>query len=201
MISSSAVTRTLVCALSVAAVVSMSAPVQAQESPEAAIASGFTLDDPASTLTPGSSRQSVLAAVQTLGIEVGRMRIPSIGVQHGIRAGVSLDVLDDGPGHWVGTSSPGEPGNMVIAGHRTTHGAPFGDLDRLVPGDMMYFTAGDGREVMYKVTETLIVNPEDIWITYETGEDIATLFACHPKGSARHRIVVRGSLVGGGKIS
>jgi sortase A len=65
---------------------------------------------------------------------------------------------------------------------------------------MMYFTAGGGREVMYKVTETLIVNPEDIWITYETGKSIATLFACHPKGSARHRIVVRAALVGDGKI-
>ena len=48
---------------------------------------------------------------------------------------------------------------------------------------------------IYNVTETLLVDPQDVWITYETGEAIVTLFACHPKGSARQRIVVRGSLV------
>lgn len=195
--------RTAMCALSVAAMLSVTAPAAAfsPEAVRAAVPSEFTLDDPMTAFTPGASRQSVSAQVQTLGIEVGMMRIPSIGLEHNILAGVSLDVLDNGPGHWVGTASPGEAGNMVIAGHRTTYGAPFGNLDLLNPGDMMYFTAGDGREVMYKVTETLIVNPEDIWITYETGESIATLFACHPKGSARHRIVVRAALVGEGKIS
>jgi len=195
--------RTLACALSVAAVLSLSAPAAADLSPEAIRAGHLaevTLDDPISAYTPGSSLQSVVAQVQTLGTQVSQMRIPSIGLEDDVLAGVSLDVLDNGPGHWVGTASPGEAGNMVIAGHRTTYGAPFGNLDMLNPGDMMYFTAGDGREVMYKVTETLIVNPEDIWITYETGKSIATLFACHPKGSARHRIVVRAALVGDGKI-
>lgn len=90
---------------------------------------------------------------------------------------------------------------MVLAGHRTTHSAPFNRLDELTIGDMMYFSDAMGREVIYKVTETLIVTPDDIWITYETGEPIATLFACHPKGSARNRIVVRAALVGGGLIS
>jgi sortase A len=101
----------------------------------------------------------------------------------------------------VGTAAPGGSGNVVIAGHRTTHGAPFGDLDRLQPGDLVLFEGRYGVDIMYSVTETLIVTPDAIWVTYDTGDDIATLIACHPKGSLRQRIVVRAKLVGDGKIA
>lgn len=150
---------------------------------------------------PRSSRAPAGALVQALGTELGRLRIPAIGLDEGVRAGVSLSVIDRGVAHWVGTATPGDAGNVVLAGHRTTHTAPFLDLDRLATGDLVFMTDGTGFDVMYKVVETIVVEPEDIWITYDTGAPQLTMFACHPKGSARYRIVVRADLVAGRRIS
>ncbi|HDH27408.1 MAG TPA: sortase, partial [Actinobacteria bacterium] len=52
-----------------------------------------------------------------------------------------------------------------------------------------------GRIATYRVVETLIVTPADMWIVDPTDTPMFTMFACHPKGSARHRIVVRAELV------
>ena len=161
----------------------------------------FSLDVPVSAFAPSNSRQPAGAAVQALGTTLGTIRIPAIDLDHVIFAGVDLGVLSGGPGHWVGTATPGGAGNMVFAGHRTTHGAPFGDLDKLQRGDLVLFEGRHDIDIMYSVTETLIVPPDAIWVTYDTGHDIATLFACHPKGSLRQRIVVRAKLVGDGKIA
>ncbi len=43
-----------------------------------------------------------------------------VGVQ-----GTNVGDLRKGPGHYLNTPFPGEPGNAAIAGHRTTFGAPF----------------------------------------------------------------------------
>jgi sortase A len=108
--------------------------------------------------------------------------------------GVSLTVLDVGPGHWPGTPMPGGAGNVVVGGHRVTHSHPFRDLDVLGPGDEILFDMADGSYATYRVTETFIVNPDAMWIVDPTPENIVTLFACHPKGSAKQRIVVRAAL-------
>jgi LPXTG-site transpeptidase (sortase) family protein len=184
----------LVVTLAVASATGL-APVAAQQE------GTFALDDPVASFVPSPSRQPAGAAVQALGTLIGTVRIPAIAVDWPMWAGVDLGVLSDGPGHWVGTAAPGGSGNVVIAGHRTTHGAPFGDLDRLQPGDLVLFEGRYGVDIMYSVTETLIVTPDAIWVTYDTGDDIATLIACHPKGSLRQRIVVRAKLVGAGKIA
>ena len=39
---------------------------------------------------------------------------------------------------------PGQVGNVVVAGHRTSHSAQFRHLDQLVPGDVVTFTTPDG---------------------------------------------------------
>ncbi len=89
---------------------------------------------------------------------------------------------------------------MVLAGHRTTKTRPFENIDKLDEGDLVYMTGGDGREIMYRVSDTFIVDPNDLWITYDGPEPLLTMFACHPKGSARFRIVVQAELVAGGLI-
>ena len=139
-------------------------------------------------------RAHVEAATQQLGITVGRIEIPAIGLDEPIREGVHLSVIDRGVAHWAGTAETGGFGNMVLAGHRTTNTAPFRDLDRLQPGDPITVTGFDGRAARYVVSETVIVAPEDIWIVEQTDDPILTLFACHPKRSARQRIVVRAAL-------
>ena len=151
-------------------------------------------------LEPAAGRLAAGDPAQAGGAAVTTLSIPSIGVTEIVRSGVAISVIDKGPAHWMGTSEPGGSGNMVLAGHRTTKTRPFYNIDRLKPGDLIMFTTvspSDGfpNIAIYNVTETLLVDPQDVWITYETGEAIVTLFACHPKGSARQRIVVRGSLV------
>jgi len=165
------------------------------------VASSDASDDLGLVLQPRSSRQPAGAGVQSIGTELGRLRIPAIDLDETIRAGISLSVINQGVAHWVGTASPGDFGNVVFAGHRTTYGAPFYHLDRLDVGDLVYVTDAAGFEVLYRVSETLVVDPEDIWITYETGASMVTMFACHPKGSARHRIVVRAEQVAGRRIA
>jgi sortase A len=108
-----------------------------------------------------------------------------------------VDATDhhQGVGIWAGTSTPGTGGNVVLAGHRTTHGLPFNDLDKHRVGDVVSMTDSDGIVVIYRVSETMIVEPSDLWITYDRPKPTLTMFACHPKGSAEQRIVVVAELV------
>jgi sortase A len=121
--------------------------------------------------------------------QLGSMSIPKIGVDAPLLEGIRLTTLDQGPGHWPGTAMPGEVGNVVVAGHRTSHEADFRHLDQLVPGDDVVFSTGAGV-ITYKVTGTHIVQPDAIWIVDPTDTPTATLFACHPLGSTAQRIVV-----------
>lgn len=156
---------------------------------------------PPPDVVPGTARQPVFHRSQESGAEVGYVRIPSIGVDEVIRSGVAIEVIDRGVAHWSGTSAPGGPGNVVLAGHRTTHTQPFHDLDRLEPGHLVFLERGDGFEVMYRVIDSFIVDPTAIWITYDRPDPTLTMFACHPKGSADQRIVVTAELVAGGRIA
>ena len=122
-------------------------------------------------------------------VELGTMEMPKIGVTKTLFEGVSLTVLDYGPGHWPGTAMPGHVGNVVIGGHRTSRDRPFRNIDQLVIGDEMILTTSEGRFV-YLVTGTEIVTPDAIRIIDQTERFTATLFACHPVGSTRERYVV-----------
>ncbi len=151
--------------------------------------------------TPGSARQPSFHRTQQSGVVVSRIRIPAIDLDETIRSGIALSVIDRGVAHWAGTSSPGEPGNMVLAGHRTTHSRPFRDLDRLEIGDLVYVEDGSGFEVMYRVSDSFVVESHDLWISYDVGRPIVTMFACHPKGSSRYRIVVQAEMIAGRRIA
>jgi sortase A len=120
---------------------------------------------------------------------IGRISIPKVGLDAVLNEGIRLTTLNRGPGHWPGTAMPGQVGNVVVAGHRTSHGAEFRHLDQLVPGDEVIFTTSTGAHT-YRVTGTQIVTPDAIWITNPTNTPTATLFACHPLGSTAKRIVV-----------
>ena len=152
-------------------------------------------------VSPNPARQPTFHRSQSSGVDVGSIRIPVIGVDEPVRSGVAMSVIDRGIAHWAGTVAPGEEGNVVLAGHRTTHSQPFHDLDKLEPGDLIYLEDAQGFEVMYKVRETFIVDPADLWITYDSDTPMLTMFACHPKGSARFRIVVTADLVAGRRIA
>ncbi len=125
---------------------------------------------------------------------IGSIEIPAIGLSHAIYEGIDLAIINYGPSHWPGTAMPGEPGNSVFPGHRTTYSRPFWDIDRLRAGDHVTFTTAAGK-FTYRVTETFVVDENATWITNTTAEATFTIFACHPKGSARQRYVVKGNLL------
>lgn len=127
-------------------------------------------------------------------VELGSIEIPSLGLSTTLYEGIRLPTFDRGPGHWPGTALPGEFGNAVIGGHRTSGTKPFRHLDDLVPGDPVIFTTLKGRFV-YSVTSTEIVSPDELRVISQNPGFTATLFACNPVGSTRERIVVHLSLV------
>ena len=139
------------------------------------------------------------------GTFAGMIEIPKIGVQKAFVEGVTKPDLRKGPGHYIGTPYPGQAGNVGIAGHRTTYGAPFNRIDELVPGDQIWLYTNQGKflyEVLpppaYKGIERgpgwFTVDPSDTTVLDQTGENLVTLTACHPKRSAAQRIIVHAKL-------
>jgi sortase A len=122
-------------------------------------------------------------------IELGRLLIPAIGVDMAMYEGIRMSTLDKGPGHWPGSALPGQIGNLVVGGHRTSKHKVFRNIDDLVAGDQIIFQDATG-EYVYLVNRVEVVQPTDVWIINPTDTPTATLFACHPPGSTRQRIVV-----------
>jgi sortase A len=123
------------------------------------------------------------------GDAIGRIEIPRVGLKKVIIEGTDTGDLQSGPGHYPDTPMPGAPGTVAIAGHRTTYGAPFRQLDKLRKGDpieleMPYAT------ITYEVIDTRIVPPSATYVTERKRFDQLVLTACHPLYSAKQRIVV-----------
>jgi sortase A len=115
--------------------------------------------------------------------------------------GVSHDDLKKGPGHFPGTDLPGQLGNVVISGHRTTYGAPFNRLDELHTGDAIVLETRT-TFFTYTVQRIFVVKPSAIGVTYHVPDHpglaptqrLLTLTTCNPKYSARTRLIVRAVL-------
>ncbi len=124
-----------------------------------------------------------------VGDAIGRIRIPEIGVNKVVVEGTDAGSLRKGPGHYPETPLPGIHGTVAIAGHRTTYGAPFNEVDKLERGDEVLVEMPYGRFV-YQVERQQIVDPSATWVTRRVGHDRLVLTACHPKYSAAQRIVI-----------
>jgi sortase A len=188
-------------------------PTAAAPAPAAAPAAAPADDDPileGATRPAAPARTAAPAAAPAAGsvqaasakpsgkpTPTGRIEIPSIGLNHATYEGIDLGTLQYGPGHWPGTPLPGNRGNTVFPGHRTTNTRPFWDIDRIAIGNEVIFTTPAGR-FTYRVTETLIVGSRDTWVVSQTPDATFTILACHPKGSAKQRYVVKGKLVSAG---
>jgi sortase A len=165
-----------------------------------------TTAPPAATTTPGGSTTPTIAVTKSApltqdlplpseGDPIAKIEIPSIGVNRTVVSGVALSQLKRGPGHYPETPLPGQKGNVAIAGHRTTYGQPFHNIDKVKKGDDVIFETLQGTFV-YEVTETIIVKPSQTEILEDKGDNRITLIACHPKYSAKERIIVIGKLKG-----
>ena len=128
------------------------------------------------------------------GDAVGKIVIPAIDASEYVVEGTDTENLRKGPGHYPDTPLPGERGTVAIAGHRTTYGAPFRDLDKLERGDSIEIEMPYGTFV-YRVQKTQVVEPTALWIKDRKRYDRLVLSACHPLYSAAQRIVAFARLV------
>jgi len=138
-----------------------------------------------------------------LGDGVAILRVPRFGPDYApvVVQGVSVADLRRGPGHIPGTAMPGQLGNFVVSGHRTTYGKPFNRLDELKVGDPLVVEVRD-RYYTYRVTATEVVLPNRVDVIDPVPKhpgvaptrQLITLTTCHPKFSASHRLIVYGEL-------
>lgn len=123
-------------------------------------------------------------------------------------AGTDPGSLRRGPGAYTDTAGPGQDGNFVVVGHRTTYGAPFYDIDDILPGDLVHVTDPSGQRFTYRILEgddavspgVRLIRPDDLWVLnrdpLQRGDGTyITLISCHPRFSAAQRIVAFGELV------
>ncbi len=128
------------------------------------------------------------------GDAIARLEAPRIGVDHVVVEGTETDTLKKGPGRHRGTSMPGEGELVYIAGHRTTYGAPFSNIDRLEPGDKMTLELPYAR-FEYAVTRRRIVPSDFVQALDSRRREEIALQACWPRFFASQRIIVYGKPV------
>lgn len=129
------------------------------------------------------------------GDAIGRIEIPRIDLEKYVVEGTGTEDLRKGPGHYPDTPLPGEPGTAAIAGHRTTYGAPFRDIDDLRHDDRIFVDLPYGR-FEYRVERVKVVDDEDLSVLRRVGHDRLVLSACHPLYSAAQRVIVFARLAG-----
>jgi sortase A len=128
------------------------------------------------------------------GDAIGRIEIPAVEVKDYVVEGTETGNLRKGPGHYPETPLPGERGTAAIAGHRTTYGAPFRDIDDLKRGNVIKLDMPYGRYV-YRVERTMIVDDSDFSVLRKVRYDRLVLSACHPLYSAAQRVIAFARLV------
>lgn len=131
-----------------------------------------------------------------IGDSLTRIIIPDLDVDVVVVEGTTASALRAGAGHYPDTPLPCEIGNVAIAGHRTTYGRPFHNMDLLKPGMQVILQTPIG-ECTYEVTEEpFAVSPKQVEVVANTPDEATlTLTTCHPKGSARQRLIVKATMV------
>lgn len=151
---------------------------------------------PTRATRPATSAPPTVAPLPLVppGNALDHLVVPAIGVDRYVVQGVSAGDLQMGPGHYPGTPLPGQAGNVAIAGHRTTFGAPFFELNQLVRGDLVYLTDTGGNTWVYRVQHQWVVSPSDVAVVGPTSGADLTLTTCNPRFEATSRLIVRAAL-------
>jgi sortase A len=154
---------------------------------------GVTAPTVTTTTTAPPAR---IAPLARNGQPMAQIRIPRISVNSIVVQGVGLDDLRKGPGHYPDSPLPGQEGNAAIAGHRTTYGAPFGNLEQLEEGDRIFVRTFQGDFTYEVYHANLIVKPTDVQVLEpdKFRPAVLTLTTCNPKYSAAQRLVVKAAL-------
>jgi sortase A len=123
------------------------------------------------------------------GDAIARIRIPRLDLNLVVVNGTSVSDLRRGPGRHLETYMPGEHELVYIAGHRTTYGAPFGDINELKPADTITLELPYAT-VVYRVTRHRIVDDNDVSVLESPHHEQLVLQACHPRFFASQRYLV-----------
>jgi sortase A len=145
-------------------------------------------------------RQQYRSHSIAVGDSLTRLKIPAIGVDVVVVEGTTASALRAGAGHYPETPLPCDLGNVGIAGHRTTYGKPFNQVDRLKPGDTIILGTPIGTCTYQVAKDPFVVLPNDFSVVAPPPDPNArwlTLTSCTPKGSASHRIIIRATYVSG----
>lgn len=133
------------------------------------------------------ARQYRLASDE--GDAIVRMRIPRLNLDAVVVNGTSTADLRRGPGRHLETFMTGERELVYIAGHRTTYGAPFADIDALKAGDTVLLEL-PYASFEYVVTRHRIVDDNDLSVLESQNHEQLVLQACHPRFLASERYLV-----------
>jgi sortase A len=135
-----------------------------------------------------------------LGLTIGSIGLYDVPVLRSNTQGA----LDDGVIHARGTSVPWSQTperNVYLAGHRlgwpgTGSHLVFYRLDELSRGDQISLKSRDGGTYRYRVTESFVVDPSEVWVTGRVmGRDMLTLQTCTPIPGFQERLIVRAERV------
>jgi sortase A len=147
------------------------------------------------TVLPGTTTSSPAPVpAPARGTWIARLEVPSVKLATTVLEGTDDGTLSRGSGHIEDTPFPGQEGNVGIAGHRDT---VFRPLRHIHLGDEMKLTTAD-RVYHYKISKTLIVTPDDVYVLDPTAQPTLTLVTCYPFdfiGHAPRRFIVQAALV------
>jgi len=128
-----------------------------------------------------------------VGSVIAKLDAPSVQMTTTVLEGSDDATLSHGAGHIEDTPFPGQPGNIGIAGHRDT---VFRPLRHIKVGDPLHITTAD-RTYRYRISKTLIVGPDDVYVLDPTDRSTVTLVTCYPFdfiGHAPKRFIVQAEL-------
>jgi sortase A len=141
-----------------------------------------------------AARHAAAPSAPPAGSLIARLQAPSVAMTTNVLEGSDDGTLSRGAGHIEDTPFPGQPGNIGIAGHRDT---VFRPLRRIKVGDPLQLTSGD-RTYNYRISKTLIVGPDDVYVLDPTERPTLTLVTCYPFefiGHAPKRFIVQAELI------
>jgi sortase A len=151
------------------------------------------------------ARPASTAARPRLGSGFAILKIERIGVDQVLVEGADRVDLRRGPGHLPGSALPGQPGTMLVSGHRSTYGAPFFRLDELGAGDAIEVVTRDATYT-YTVAEVRVLDrPGSAWALADepgaaaggsAGPARLALTTAHPRFAATRQLVVLADLTG-----
>lgn len=129
------------------------------------------------------------------GDALGILAVPSIGLESVIVEGTTPGDLEKGLGHFRSSPFPGQAGNVVLAGRRTTFGSPLRRIEEFKVGDTIVLSSRRGI-FEYVVEENRVIKPGAPDVVTATQDNRLTIVTSHPAYLAQGRRAVSAILQG-----